>query len=130
VDISVQIQDAVTATPISDAMVDISVAPSGRPREAVCIRATSEAATNKLFQAASFELPAPGVWQIEVTIDGPHGPARFRVELEAAEPQPRWEEMAFWIAWPAFPILLFSIHQVLTHRGWHRLSEKRRPADC
>jgi len=89
VDISVLVQDAVTAAPIPDARIEIGVAPSGCPQEQVRTRATAEAATNKLFQAASFELPTAGRWQVEVAINGPRGHARVQVEVEVAEPQPR-----------------------------------------
>lgn len=121
VDISVLVQDAVTAAPVPDARIEIAVARSDRPHEAVRAPATVEAATNKLFQAASFELPAAGLWQIEVAIDGRHGPARVQFDVEAADPQPRWQEMLFWIVLPVAPILLFSIHQVLVRRSASRL---------
>lgn len=117
VDFSVLLQDAATGAPLLDACIEIAVAPSGRPQEIVRSRASAEAATNKLFQAATFELPTAGRWQVEVQIDGPRGPARVKLEVEAAEPQPRWEEMAFWIALPVVPILLFGIHQVLVRPG-------------
>ena len=71
--------------------------------------ATSATATNKLLQAAQFELPEPGRWALEVQVQGSHGPAVVGVELEAAEPLPRWREMWLWIGWPALAIALFSV---------------------
>ncbi len=78
--------------------------------------ATTEAATNKLFRAAQFELPEPGRWELQVRVEGPHGPAVIGGEVEAAEPLPRWPEIWPWIAWPALAIVLFSIHQMLVRR--------------
>ena len=52
--------------------------------------ATTEAATNKLFRAAQFELPEPGRWRMQVQIEGLHGLAVIGGEVEAAEPLPRW----------------------------------------
>ena len=63
--------------------------------------ATSEAATNKLFLAAQFELPEAGRWNMQVEVDASHGAAVIGGEIEAAEPLPRWAEMLPWIAWPA-----------------------------
>ena len=46
--------------------------------------ATPEAATNKLFRAAQFELPEPGHWEMEVQVEGLHGTAVIDGEVEAA----------------------------------------------
>ena len=78
--------------------------------------ATTEAATNKLFRAAQFELPEPGRWELQVRVEGLHGIAVIGGEVEAAEPLPRWPEIWPWIAWPAAAIALFSIHQMLVQR--------------
>ena len=40
--------------------------------------ATTEAATNKLFRAAQFELPEPGRWEMQVQVEGLHGTGRDR----------------------------------------------------
>ena len=67
VDVSVLVQDE-KGTPVR---ADVSVAlwPRGRPEEQLRRRATAEAATNKLFRAAIFELPEAGWWDGEVAID-------------------------------------------------------------
>lgn len=78
--------------------------------------ATTEAATNKLFRAAQFELPEPGRWALEVEVQGSHGLAVIGGELEAAEPLPRWRELWPWISWPALAIALFAIHQFFARR--------------
>lgn len=114
VDISVLVQDAVTGEPVPRTRVTVRMTKPGQP--ALEYPATSEAATNKLLDAAQFELPEPGRWQWEVQVEGPHGPAVIGGELEAAPPLPRWRELWPWIGWPALAIALFGIHQVLARR--------------
>ena len=78
--------------------------------------ATAEAATNKLFRAAQFELPEPGRWEMQVQVEGMYGPAVIHGEVDAAERLPRWQQMWPWIGWPVLAIALFSIHQMLRAR--------------
>ena len=63
----------------------------GRPNEAISHAATTELATNKLFQSAIFELPETGWWDIEVTVDGERGPLHLRFDAEAADRPPSWQ---------------------------------------
>jgi len=122
-------------TPVRAGPVDISVLVQDRlgplaPDAGVTIRASSldhpdlrgeqvagqEAATNKLFRAAHFDLPQPGRWRIEVFIDGPQGKADAAVDLEVAESLPRWWTFLGWIVWPLVPIAIFVLHQSLRFR--------------
>jgi hypothetical protein len=121
VDVSVLVQDAATGDPLTQSLVTVRMIKSGRL--ALEYPATSEAATNKLLQAAQFELPEPGRWVLQVRVEGAHGPAVIAGELEAAEPLPRWRELWLWIGWPAIAIALFGIHQVLEHRNGKALTE-------
>jgi hypothetical protein len=116
VDVSVLVQDARTGQLVPQARVTVRAAPRGRSSEAILSDATTEAASNKLFRAALFDLPEPGWWDVEVVIDGARGPARARFEVEAAEAAPRWLALWPWLGWPAVAILLFGIHQVLVRR--------------
>ena len=114
VDIGVLLQDGLTGEPLPHARVTVRMTKLGQL--ALESPATSEAATNKLFRAAQFELPEPGRWEIQVQVEGLHGLAVIGGELEAAEPLPRWQEMWRWIGWPVLAIALFGIHQVLAER--------------
>jgi hypothetical protein len=114
VDISVLVQDASTGDPLASVKVTVRMTKPGRP--ALEYPATTEAATNKLFRAAQFELPEPGRWALEVEVQGSHGLAVIGGELDAAEPLPRWRELWPWISWPALAIALFAIQQFFARR--------------
>ena len=116
VDISVLVQDPATGAVVSEVEVAIQMILREQPSEALRYQATTEAATNKLFRAAQFDLPQPGWWVVEVTVEGTRGPGRIQFELEAAPPIPRWIALWPWFTWPLLAIALFSMHQVLTRR--------------
>jgi hypothetical protein len=115
VDVSVLVQDASTREPAPQTRVTVRMSKPGQL--ALEYPATREAATNKLLHAAQFELPEPGRWQLQVQVEGVHGPAVLDGELEAAAPLPPWRELWPWIGWPALAIALFGIHQVLARRS-------------
>jgi hypothetical protein len=115
VDISTLVQDASTGDLVTRAQVIVRMTKPGRI--ALEYPATFEAATNKLFRAAQFELPEPGRWEMQVEVRGVHGPVVIGGEIEAAEPLPRWRELWPWIGWPALVIVLFSIHQLFARRA-------------
>jgi hypothetical protein len=113
VDISVLVQEAATQEPLAGVQVTIKAKSRGSSRAALNHPATSDAATNKLFYAATFDLPEPGWYSVEVSIDGVLGKAQVAFEVNAAEPLPPWLILAPWVGWPVVAILLFGIHQVL-----------------
>jgi hypothetical protein len=123
VDVSVLVQDARTGQPMPQVRVTVQATPRDRSTDPILHLATSEAATNKLFRAALFEIPQPGWWDVEVAIEGEHGPARARFEVEAAEAAPHWLALWPWLGWPALVIFLFGIHQVLLRKK----GRERRP---
>ena len=115
VDISVLVQGAATGECVTQARVTLRLTArgSGQVLEGP---ATSGAASNKLFHEAVFELPEAGWWDVEVAVDGPHGPARARFSVEAGEAPPRWLDLWPWFGWPAFAVALFGLHRVLVGR--------------
>lgn len=115
VDISVLVQDAVTGEPLQDVAVKLEL--TGPAGAALHLRATPGAATNQLFQAAQFELPAAEVWEVRVMLDGPRGPAAASFTMAAAEAMPRWTQLLFWLALPAVCVLLFVLHQLVLRAG-------------
>jgi hypothetical protein len=127
VDISALVQDASTGDPMTAVRVTVRMIKSGRL--ALEYPATSEAATNKLFRSAQFELPEPGRWEMQVQVEGLYGLAVIGGEVEAAEPLPRWHELWLWIGWPAVVIALFGIHLAL-ERQKRPSPTKRGEDDC
>jgi hypothetical protein len=113
VDVSVLVQDALSGEPASDVTVDIEVRQPGSRAVVSHQRATTEAATNKLYQAATIDLPEPGRYAFEVSVAGALGEAQVHFQLEAAERLPPYVAMWPWYSWPAVVILLFGAHQVL-----------------
>jgi hypothetical protein len=112
VDVSVLVQDAATEGYVPDARVTVRLTARGTG-EVLEYQATTEAATNKLLRAAEFQLPEPGLWDVAVAVEGPHGLALVRFEVQADEPLPRWLDLWPWFGWPAFAVALFGTHRVL-----------------
>ena len=115
VDVSVLVQEAATGEYVPEARVTVRLTARGTGY-ALEYPATAEAATNKLFHAAVFRLPNPGWWDLEVAVEGPHGPALTRCAVQADEAPPRWLDLWPWFGWPAFAVAVFGIHQVLVRR--------------
>jgi hypothetical protein len=111
VDISVLVQDAASGETVTPARVilRLTARTSGQVLE---YPASSEAATNKLFLAAVFELPEASWWDVEIHIDGPRGSARAQFAVEAGAAPPRWLDLWPWFAWPALAVALFALHQL------------------
>ena len=84
--------------------------------ERIVLSATTEAATDKLFRAAEFQLLESGWWDVAVVVEGPHGPARVRFGVQAGEPLPRWLDLWPWFSWPALVVALFAVHRALVRR--------------
>jgi hypothetical protein len=115
VDFSVLIQDAATGECVPEAQVTVRLKRSGSGR-VLTFPATEAAATNRIFQAAVFELPSPGRWDAEVAVQGPRGPALVGFGLETDEALPRWLELWPWFTWPALVVALFAIQRLLVRR--------------
>ena len=116
VDVSVLVQDASSGEPIPQIEVLVRARSRSHPEDTVCHQATTEAATNKLFRAAVFDLPSPGLWDVDVILDDPRGATTVRCEMNVEEPGSQLGEMTLWIIWPAAVILLFILHQGLIRR--------------
>ncbi len=113
VDISVLVQDAATGEPESGVQISIKVRRHDNPGAALIQRATTQTATNKLYYAATFNLPEAGWYSVEVSIVGALGETQARFDVEAAEPLPQGLAMLPWVGWPLLPIALFFVHQFL-----------------
>ena len=115
VDVSVLVQDAATGECVAQARVTLHLTARGSG-QVLEYPATSGAASNKLFHESAFELPEAGWWEVEVSVDGPHGPARAQFAVEAGAAAPRWQGLWPWFGWPALAVALFGLHRVLARR--------------
>jgi hypothetical protein len=115
VDVSVLVQDEATGESVTTARVTARLTARGSG-QVLEYPATSGAASNKLFQVAVFDLPEAGWWDVEVAVDGPHGPARVRFPVEAGEAPPRWLDLWPWFGWPALAVVLFGLRRALVRR--------------
>lgn len=125
VDISVFVQEIASGESVPEARITVRATPRDRTSETLCYPATTEAATNKLFQAAVFDLPESGWWDVAIAIEGLREPLEVHFEMEADEPLPYMGELAPWIAWPAAAILLFGVHQWLVRRRSQSIKKGR-----
>jgi hypothetical protein len=116
IDVSVLVQDAATGLPIEEAIVTVQLNPRDRPGEVVSERATHAAATNKILQAASFPVAAPGQWRLRVLVEYSERPVQVQCPLEVAEGLPEWLALLPWVLWPLLPIALFLVHLQLVKR--------------
>jgi hypothetical protein len=112
VDVSVLIQDA-AGDVISNAEVVVVAQSLSGSQPKLRIPATSAAATNKLLQAAKFDLPAAGKWEFQVIVTPPgETPAVIDFQAEAATALPRWQLFWPWFTWPAAVIAVFVLWQI------------------
>jgi hypothetical protein len=123
IDVSVLVQEADSGAPLAQATVEIALMRRARPGQVLHAVATEGGATNKLFRAASVELPAAGWWDVEIVCQTADGPIRGRFAMEAAAPLPRWPAVWPWVSWPFAVIALFGVHRWLVGR-------KAGPAVC
>ena len=113
IDVSVLVQHASSGEMVPNARVRVTAEAPGRRIEQA---ATTEAATNKLLQAAILELPDAGRWEITVAVEGvPEGPeGRFAIDVGA--PVPPGAALVPWIAWPAVVVVVFAAHEWRSRR--------------
>lgn len=116
IDVSVMVQNAETGEVLTPGpQVQVTALPLERRGPPLTAPAISEAATNKLLQAAHLELPYEGKWQFTIEVTRPdQSAARLRFDAEAAPLPPRWFTLWPWFCWPAGAILLYALHRQFT----------------
>jgi hypothetical protein len=119
IDASVLVQDRKTGAVILDATVNLELQPiANRPFP---IRATLSQAKNKLLQAVTIDVPAPGWWAVKIFVRRDREEAVLATKLFVMPAAPRLA--SFWplLILPPFAIGLFALHQTLRHsRPWTR----------
>jgi hypothetical protein len=87
----------------------VTVMPRHGPLTPDRYRATHAAATNKLLQAAEFELPHAGWWEFAVDVYDGHKASCLRFALEASDPPPTWRALWPWYCWPLLVVAIFIL---------------------
>jgi hypothetical protein len=114
VDISVMIQDEEGGRPILEAEVTVQLQEQGTDRSPIITQATRQNATNKLLYAALVNLPAPGLWELQVTAQYQAQVANVTCMVTAVPPRP---PLRSW--WLYAALLSVTIGSVALHQ-WYR----------
>ena len=117
VDVSVLLQDSDSGKPVLGTPIVVHARPIRDASQEISAPATSEAATNKLLNAAQLEFAQPGSWRVSVDVQCLNAAPPIDFNVEVAEPLPSWLHLGVWIAWPLVPIGLFACHQWLGQRA-------------
>jgi len=121
IDLSLFVQDSRELTPVSSVKATFALIPPDSKTPLLEAEATRKNATSPLFQAAQFNVPITGRWQVELVVADPGGQFfSTTFPLEIAAPQARFWAMAFWIALPAVPITWFTIRQLVRSSALRR----------
>jgi hypothetical protein len=120
IDLSVLIRDPGVDETVLDAAVDVSLYQVGGSLH-VHTSATHDQATNKLLYAALLDLPAPGEWEVRVSIEQRARSAALSFTVTAEPPLPPWRAYWMYFALPAVGIGLYAVHQWLVlNRAYRR----------
>jgi hypothetical protein len=111
-DLSVLVQELSTLQPLTDLQLDFTLTSSDRSLPALSATASAALATNRLFQAAEFELPAAGSWQVTVEVRSGGERTRHVFPLSVSPPRAAFWELVPWIFLPAIPIGIFFTGQL------------------
>jgi hypothetical protein len=115
IDMSVLVQDRETGVVILDAAVNLELHPIASTSPPFSSRATRGQAKNKLLQAATVDVTAPGWWVVKLFVrrDREEVVLALKLLILPAAPQ----VAAFWpfLILPPFAIGLFALHQTIKH---------------
>ena len=125
-DVSVIVQSS-KGDVLTDAVVDILFESATHPVEPRRARATHDAASNKLAQAAVVDLPVAGEWTLIVSVASNGNEARVTHLLRVAPAASRMRVAWPWLLAPPVFIALVAVHQTLKHqRSWVALARSVR----
>lgn len=116
VDTSVLVQDEQTGSVVFNAAVKLVVKPLSGEGSRLQAEATRENATNKLLQAARFDLPEPGWWMLTVVVSRGSENAVLSAKLQVAPALNRVAVIWPFLLFPPFAIGLFAVRQMRMSR--------------
>ncbi len=124
-DVSILVKHADAGDSAADSKFVVRAWPLSKRQNVISARATHEAATNKLMQAAQLTFNEAGWWHIEVT--GPEVGAKHPLgfDVEVLKAFPRWLELSPWILWPLVPIGLYMAYRLRTGKRRNPMGSRR-----
>jgi hypothetical protein len=116
IDTSVLVQDRETGRVILDATVNFAFSPSVGTSPRFLTRVTHAQARNKLLQAATVDVLAPGWWTMQVSVRRGREEVVLATKLLVMPSVPRLTAIWPFLFIPPFAIGLFALHQTLRRR--------------
>jgi len=116
-DISVLVQDRASHEALLDAAVEVRLESLEDATAEASVPLSREAATNKLLQAASLRLAAPGRFHLVAVVRRGDQRAEVAAEVEVAPPLPALLALWPYLALPPVVVGIFLVHQWLRRRA-------------
>ncbi len=117
VDTSVLVQDRATGGVILDAIVNLAFRPVGGTSPGFVTRATRARARNKILQAATVDVPAPGWWAIQVFVRRGREEVVLATQLFIMPTAPQLATIWPFLMFPPSAIGLYVLYE--RRRGMH-----------
>jgi hypothetical protein len=115
IDTSVLVQDRKTGIVILDTTVNLELQPIANTNPPFSIRAPLGQAKNKLLQAVTIDVPAPGWWAVKIFVRRDREEVVLATKLLIMPAAPRLATLWPFLILPPFAIGLFALHQTLRH---------------
>jgi len=115
IDTSILVQDRKTGIVILDTTVNLELQPIPDTNPPFSIRATLGQAKNKLLQAVTIDVPAPGWWAVKIFVRRDREEVVLATKLLIMPAAPRLATFWPFLILPPFAIGLFALHQTLRH---------------
>jgi hypothetical protein len=115
IDMSVLVQDRKTGMVILDTTVNLELQPIPDTNPPFAIRATLGQAKNKLLQAVTIDVPAPGWWAVKTFVRRDREEVALATKFLIRPAAPRLATLWPFLIVPPLAIGLFSLHQTLQH---------------
>jgi hypothetical protein len=113
IDLSVLVQDRETGQAALDTTVDLELQPIANTNPRFSTRATHDQAKNKLLQAVTIDVPAPGWWDVNIFVRRDREEVVLDTKLLIMPAAPRLASLWPFLMVPPFAIGLFALHQTL-----------------
>ncbi len=113
IDTSVLVQDRETGGVLLDTTVNLVFQPVASTSRQFLIRATHNQAKNKLLQAATLDVPAPGWWTIQVFVQQGTKKTVVASKIFVMPAAPRLTTIWPFLLFPPLAVSFFTVHRVL-----------------